>query len=83
MKARKNLNDHIIHLEPSFGGRPIPVRLVPKITKRLMWDLEDVPPGQRLLLRRWPKYGMETWVTNSDLPGEKLLGRLPQEIPKK
>ncbi len=56
-----------------FEGKQIPVRRVLKITKRLMWDLEDVPPGQRLLLRRWPKYEMETWVTSLDLPGEKLF----------
>ena len=56
-----------------FEGKQIPVRRVLKITKRLMWELEDVPPGQRLLLRRWPKYEMETWVTSLDLPGEKLF----------
>ena len=56
-----------------FEGKLIPVRRVLKITKRLMWDLEDVPPGQRLLLRRWPKYEMETWVTSLDLPGDKLV----------
>ena len=56
-----------------FDGKLIPVRRVLKITKRLMWELEDVPPGQRLLIKRWPKYEMETWVTSLDLPGEKLF----------
>jgi hypothetical protein len=42
-----------------FEGKLIPVCRVLKITKKLMWELEDVPPGQRLLLRSWPKSEME------------------------
>jgi hypothetical protein len=38
-----------------------------------MWELEEVSPDQRLLLRRWPKYEMETWVTSLDLLGDKLF----------
>jgi hypothetical protein len=33
-----------------FEGKLIPVRRVLKITKRLMWDLEEVPPGLTAIL---------------------------------
>ena len=73
--GRNRRETYLSRLETrQFEGRQIPVRRILKITKRLMWELEDVPPGQRLLLRRWPKYEMETWVTSLDLPGEKLFG---------
>jgi len=56
-----------------FEGREIAVRRVLKVTKRLAWNLEDVPPGQRLLIRRWITFDLETWVTSLDLPGADLF----------
>ena len=56
-----------------FEGREIAVRRLLKITKRLAWNLEDVPPGQPLLIRHWITFDLETWVTSLELPGAELF----------
>jgi hypothetical protein len=72
--GRNRRETYLSRLETrEFEEKPIPVRRIIKITKRLNWELEDVPSGQRLLINRWPKYEMEAWVTSLGLPGEKLF----------
>ena len=48
--GRNRRETYISRMETrEFEGKLIPVRRVRKITKRLEWEVEDVPPGQRLL----------------------------------
>lgn len=49
-----------------FEGQPVLVRRLLKVTKRLRWDLGDVPPGQRLLIKKDVVMTAETWLTSLD-----------------
>ena len=44
-----------------------------KATKRLGWELKHVPTGQRLLVKRWIVFEVETWVTSLDLPETDIV----------
>ena len=52
----------------SFEGKEVVVRRILKVTKRMDWDLIDVPPGHRLMVPRWIDFDVETWITSLDLP---------------
>lgn len=74
-KAGKNLRvAYLSRMETrEFEGRKIQVRRVLKITKRVAWDLKDVPNGHPLIIKRWFDYEAESWLTSLDLPGEELF----------
>ena len=57
----------------SFEGKEVQVRRVLKVIKRLGWELKDVPAGQRLLVKRWFTFEVETWVTSLDLPEAEIV----------
>ena len=57
----------------SFEGKEVQVRRILKVTKRLGWELKDVPAGQRLLVKRWIVFEVETWVTSLDLPEADIV----------
>jgi hypothetical protein len=57
----------------SFDGKEVQVRRILKVTKRLGWELKDVPAGQRLLVKRWIEFDVETWITSLDLPGADIV----------
>lgn len=56
-----------------FEGQPILVRRLLKVTKRLRWDLGDVPPGQRLLIKKDVVLEAETWLTSLELDAATLV----------
>lgn len=56
-----------------FKRKLILVSRVLKITKHLMWELEEVPLAENLLLRHAPKYEAETGVTSLDPAGDQLF----------
>jgi hypothetical protein len=53
-----------------FDDKLIPVRRVLKVTKKLAWTLKDVPPGHRLLIKRYMVYESESWVTSLAMSGD-------------
>lgn len=57
----------------SFEGKDVKVRRILKVIKRLGWELEDVPPGRRLLIKRWIEFDVETWITSLDLPEAEIV----------
>jgi Transposase DDE domain group 1 len=57
----------------SFDGQEVEVRRILKVTKRLGWELKDVPPGQPLLVKRWIVFEVETWIASLDLPEADIV----------
>ena len=56
-----------------FEGKEVQVRRILKVTKRLGWELKDVLAGQRLLVKRWIVFEVETWVASLDLPEADIV----------
>jgi hypothetical protein len=52
-----------------FEGKPVLVRRVLKVTKRLEWMVQDSPQGHPLIIKRWREFEVESWLTNLELPG--------------
>jgi hypothetical protein len=56
-----------------FEGKPIPVRRVLKVTKRLEWLVQDSPAGHPLIIKRWRELEAESWLTSLDLSGAAIF----------
>lgn len=75
--TRQGRNQRVAYLSRSetrdFKGRKIQVRRVLKITKRLAWDMKDVPNGHPLIVKRWHDYEAESWLTTLDQEGAEVF----------
>ena len=74
---RSGKNTRVAYLERfevrSFENVPVVVRRILKVTKRLRWELGDVPPGKRLLIKKDFVFEAESWLTNLDLDAASLV----------
>jgi len=56
-----------------FDGKPVLVRRVLKVTKRLEWLVQDSPAGHPLIIKRWRELEAESWLTSLDLSGAAIF----------